>query len=119
MARVRGIVIGSIEVGGHCAEIVIEPRDLWTGLFWDIRGERDQELHGYWCAIPGLVLHTVVDVEEVQEVLEGHTVGTSKGGGKSEEKVPDKVEAPEVGEGDNYEWVVPKEEEGEEKGSGI
>ena len=117
MARVSGIVLGSIEVGGHCVEVLLEPRDLWTGLFWDIRGDRDQELHGYWCAIPGVVLHTVVDVEAVQGAIDEHTVRKTK---EKKVEVPDKVEEPEAEGGDDYSWVTPEEvSEEEEKGSGI
>ena len=88
MGKIRGVRIGGAwSWFGIKCEILVEPRDLWTGLFWDVRGEKDDELHAYWCGMPGLVFHTWGKMPNGIEIP-----------GDRAAEAPDKVEPPEVEE---------------------
>lgn len=37
--------------------LMFEPRDIWIGLYWDLKG---RDLHLYLCLIPCFPLHLIV-----------------------------------------------------------
>jgi len=49
-------VVGPVKVGRWRVRFLVEPRDLWVGLFWD---RRMDGFHLYVCPFPMLVLHGV------------------------------------------------------------